>query len=51
MTRFKLVMRMPPHLDESQVEKLRQIAAKCPVHRTLEGEVDFQERVERASKV
>ncbi len=48
VTRFKLVMRMPPHLDESQVEKLRQIAAKCPVHRTLEGEVAFDEQVELA---
>ena len=25
------------------------IAAKCPVHRTLEGEVMFDERVERVS--
>ena len=39
-------MRMPAHLSEDQVEKLRVIAAKCPVHRTLEGEVLFDERVE-----
>ena len=45
-TRFDLVLKMPPHLDEEQVEKLRTIAAKCPVHRTLEGEVAFDERVE-----
>jgi putative redox protein len=45
-TRFNLVMRMPAHLSEEQVEKLRVIAAKCPVHRTLEGEVFFDERVE-----
>jgi len=45
-TRFNLVMRMPAHLSEEQVEKLRVIAAKCPIHRTLEGEVLFQERVE-----
>ena len=45
-TNFKLVMRMPAHLSEEQVEKLRVIAAKCPVHRTLEGEVLFDERVE-----
>ena len=38
---------MPPQLDEDQVEKLRVIAAKCPVHRTLEGEVAFDERVEQ----
>ena len=50
-TRFNLVMRMPDHLSEEQVERLSVIAAKCPVHRTLEGEVDFHERVERSSKV
>ena len=47
-TRFELVMRMPAHLSEEQVERLRVIAAKCPVHRTLEGEVLFDERVEIA---
>ena len=45
-TRFDLVLKPPPHLDEEQIEKLRVIAAKCPVHRTLEGEVAFDERVE-----
>ena len=45
-TRFDLVMKMPAHLDEEQVERLQVIAAKCPVHRTLEGEVAFDERVE-----
>jgi putative redox protein len=47
-TNFKLVLRLPAHLSEEQVEKLRVIAAKCPVHRTLEGEVFFDERVELA---
>jgi putative redox protein len=45
-TRFELVMRMPSHLSAEQVERLQVIAAKCPVHRTLEGEVAFDERVE-----
>ena len=45
-TKFELVLKMPPHLDEEQIEKLTTIAAKCPVHRTLEGEVMFHERVE-----
>jgi putative redox protein len=39
---------MPAHLDEAQIERLQVIAAKCPVHRTLEGEVAFEERVELA---
>jgi len=46
VTRFELVMRMPAHLSEEQVERLQVIAAKCPVHRTLEGEVAFDERIE-----
>jgi putative redox protein len=45
-TRFELVMRMPAHLTDEQVDRLSVIAAKCPVHRTLEGEVAFDERVE-----
>jgi putative redox protein len=48
VTRFELVMKMPAHLSEDQVAKLKVIAAKCPVHRTLEGEVAFDERVELA---
>jgi putative redox protein len=46
-TKFQLVMRLPDDLPEDQVERLRVIAAKCPVHRALDGEVMFQERVER----
>ena len=47
-TQVQLVLKMPAHLDEEQIEKLSTIAAKCPVHRTLEGEVMFHERVELA---
>ena len=46
-TRFNLIMRLPNGLGAEQVDKLRTIAAKCPVHRTLDGEVMFSERVER----
>jgi putative redox protein len=48
-TRFNLVMRFPDSLSDEMVERLRVIAAKCPVHRTLDGEVMFEERVERVS--
>ena len=48
-TRFQIVMRFPDGLSEDQVERLRVIAAKCPVHRTLDGEVMFDERVERVT--
>ena len=48
-TRFELVLRLPSHLSEEQVASLRVIAAKCPVHRTLDGEVMFSERIERVN--
>jgi putative redox protein len=46
-TRFELVMRLPEDASDEQVERLKIIAAKCPVHRALDGEVMFHERVER----
>jgi len=45
-TKFQLALRLPKELPEEQRDKLMQIAAKCPVHRTLEGEVMFEERLE-----
>jgi putative redox protein len=50
-TKFDIVLRLPDDLPEEQVERLQVIAAKCPVHRTLDGEVMFKERVERMSAV
>ena len=50
-TQFELVLRMPESLTDKQVEKLTVIAAKCPIHRTLEGEVTFDERVKRVARV
>src|ERR687897_1082328 len=41
-TKFHQVIRLPKELPEDQRDKLMQIAAKCPVHRTLEGEVMFE---------
>jgi putative redox protein len=46
-TKFELVMRLADDIPEERVERLRVIAAKCPVHRTLEGEVMFVQRLER----
>ena len=47
-TRFEMQVRLPKELPQDQRERLMQIAAKCPVHRTLEGEVMFDERIELA---
>ena len=45
-TKFQMTMQMPKELPEEQRDRLMQIAAKCPVHRTLEGEVMFDEKIE-----
>jgi len=45
-TKFRMVVSLPKELPEEQRERLMQIAAKCPVHRALEGEVMFEESVE-----
>ncbi len=44
-TRFKMNVNLPADLDPEQQERLMQIAARCPVHRTLEGEVMFDEQL------
>jgi putative redox protein len=46
-TKFEIVLRLPQEATDEQAERLQVIAAKCPVHRTLDGEVMFSERVER----
>jgi putative redox protein len=44
-TRFKLELRIPKDCTAEQRERLQVIAAKCPIHRTLEGEVMFEDKV------
>lgn len=48
-TKFRLDFRLPDGCTEEQVERLKVIAAKCPVHRTLEGEVMFEDHVHVAA--
>jgi putative redox protein len=45
-TRFQISVKLPKELPEDQRERLMQIVARCPVHRTLEGEVIFDEKLE-----
>ncbi len=47
--RFDVVLRLPAQLSDEQVASLRVIGAKCPIHRTLDGEVMFSERIERVN--
>jgi putative redox protein len=44
-TEFTVTLRLPGGLSDEQVDRLQVIAAKCPVHRTLDGSVSFQQRV------
>jgi putative redox protein len=46
-TNFIVTLTLPSGLTEEQLERIQTIAAKCPVHRTLEGETTFEQRVER----
>ena len=48
-TRFQLTIRIPTSVPDDVAQRLKVIAAKCPVHRTLDGEVMFEERVERVT--
>jgi putative redox protein len=45
-TKFGLKLRLGGNCTDEQIERLRVIAAKCPVHRTLEGEVMFEDEIE-----
>jgi putative redox protein len=49
-THFNLVLRLPDSSSEEQLQALRVIAAKCPVHRTLDGESTFEERIELVAR-
>jgi putative redox protein len=40
--KFKIRLDLPDGLDEDQVNRIRTIAAKCPVHRTLTGRVEIE---------
>lgn len=44
-TRFSLDLRLPSSCTHEQRQRLQVIATKCPVHRTLAGEVVFEDLV------
>jgi putative redox protein len=48
---FTVTLRVECDLDDEQLERLRVIAGKCPVHRALASEtpVEIEDRIERAS--
>ncbi len=44
-TKFRLDFNLPAGVTDEQIERLKIIAAKCPVHRTLDGEVIFEDHI------
>jgi putative redox protein len=44
--RYSVEVRIPAPLTDEQAERIKAIAAKCPVHRALTGEVEIEDRVE-----
>ena len=45
-SRFDVVVKVPASLSAEQVDSLRVVASKCPVHRVLMGDVEIEDRVE-----
>jgi putative redox protein len=45
-TKFQMTVKLSKELPQDVQQRLMQIVAKCPVHRTLEGEVMFDEKLE-----
>jgi putative redox protein len=46
-SRFEVLMKVPAAMSQEQVDRLEEIATKCPVHRTLAGDVSIVDRVEQ----
>jgi putative redox protein len=44
--RYSVEVRIPAPLTDEQAERIKAIAGKCPVHRTLTGPVEIEDRVE-----
>jgi putative redox protein len=42
--RFEVAITVPAELDSQQLERLKVIAGRCPVHRALSNEVDVEIR-------
>ena len=47
-SRFNVLVHVPGDVSEEQLERLRVIAGKCPVHRVLIGAVEIHDEVRHA---
>ena len=48
--RFEIEVRLPDDLSDDQLERLRRVAASCPIHRALEAGFSFDQRLVRAPR-
>jgi putative redox protein len=49
--RFEVCVRVPADLNDAQLERLRHVAASCPVHRALEAGFSFEQRLVRTPRL
>jgi putative redox protein len=49
--RFEVAVRVPEDLSDEQLERLRHVAASCPVHRALEAGFSFEQRFVRIPRL
>jgi putative redox protein len=47
-SRFEVLIKVPGTLSDEQMERLKSVAGRCPIHRALVGEVEINDVVERA---
>ena len=45
--RYDVTLKLPAELSDEQVERILVIAGRCPVHRTLAGEIEIDDSAER----
>ena len=45
INRFDVAITVPAELSEDQIERLQAIACRCPVHRTLTGDIEITDRI------
>jgi putative redox protein len=49
--RFEVELGLPEDLSDEQLERLRRVAARCPVHRALEAGFSFEQRLVRTPRL
>lgn len=49
--RFEVEVRLPEDLSDDQLERLRRVAASCPVHRALEDGFSFHQCLVRTPRL